>query len=81
MMMLMGKSIKVIGINWSPNKTGNTATLIKWVLNGCFKAGSDVELLHVCDYNINYCLGGVKILCFYAVIKFYCSYLFQYYCY
>lgn len=51
------KSIKIVGLNGSPNRKGNTVTLMKWVLGGCVEAGAAVELLHVCDYNIDYCLG------------------------
>jgi len=51
------KNIKVIGLNGSPNRNGNTATLIKWVLDGCHEAGAEVEMLNVSDYDIKYCLG------------------------
>ena len=41
--------MKVIGINGSPRKTWNTATLIQDALDGAAEAGADTELVHLYD--------------------------------
>jgi len=47
----------IIGLNGSPHRAGNTATLMGWVLEGCAEAGASVEWIHVADYDIQYCRG------------------------
>jgi len=49
--------VRVIGLNGSPHRQGNTATLMGWVLEGCREAGASVEWLHLVDYHIQYCQG------------------------
>jgi len=49
--------IHVIGLNGSPHRHGNTATLMNWVLEGCARAGAEVDWLHLVDYRIQYCMG------------------------
>jgi multimeric flavodoxin WrbA len=49
--------IRIIGLNGSPHKNGNTATLMKWVLEGCAEAGAEVEWIHVAERDIGYCQG------------------------
>jgi len=49
--------IRIIALNGSPKKNGNTATAMTWVLNGCKEAGARVEWIHIKDYNIQYCQG------------------------
>lgn len=51
------RSVRVVALNGSPHRDGNTATLIGWVLEGCVEAGADVSWLHVVDYEIGYCQG------------------------
>ena len=51
------KPIYIIGLNDSPHRDGSTATLMKWVLEGCKDAGAKVELINVIDHNILYCRG------------------------
>lgn len=50
-------SIKIIALNGSPRRGGNTATLMGWVTDGCTEVGASVEWLNVVDYNIQYCQG------------------------
>ena len=50
-------NIKILGLNGSPKKNGNTYTLMSWVLEGCKQAGAKIELIHVRDFNITYCQG------------------------
>lgn len=51
------QKVKIIGLNGSPHRNGNTVTLMNYVLEGCRQAGAEVELLHVVDYHIEYCQG------------------------
>lgn len=55
--MVKEKNIRVIGLNGSPHRHGNTVTLMSWVLEGCTAAGAQVEWLHLIDYDIRYCQG------------------------
>lgn len=50
-------SVKIIGLNGSPKRNRNTATIIKWVLEGCEEAGAETDLIHLIDMNIKYCKG------------------------
>ncbi len=60
--------MKVLAFNGSPRKTGNTATLIKAILEGAREAGAETELVHLnsltfkgcqacgtCHKNIGHC--------------------------
>jgi multimeric flavodoxin WrbA len=53
----MNKSVKLIALNGSPNKNGNTATVIKWVADGAKAHGANVEWLQISDLDIKYCRG------------------------
>jgi hypothetical protein len=55
--MNKSKPFRVIGLNGSPHRQGNTVTLMGWVLEGCTACGADVEWLHLIDYDIRYCQG------------------------
>ena len=47
----------IIGLNGSPHREGNTATLLGWVLDGCREAGAEVRAIHLVDFDIRYCQG------------------------
>ena len=49
--------MKILGIDGSPRKNGNTEKLLKKVLAGAEEAGSAAEFLKLADLTINYCLG------------------------
>lgn len=51
------KPLKIVALNGSPHRSGNTVTLMNWVLEGCEEMGASVEWLHVVDYDIRYCQG------------------------
>jgi NAD(P)H-dependent FMN reductase len=50
-------TIRIVALNGSPNHNRNTATLMKWVLEGCLEAGAEVEWIHIADHDIQYCRG------------------------
>jgi multimeric flavodoxin WrbA len=52
----MGK-IKVLAFNGSPRLGGNTATLLDALGEGVVAAGGEWELIRVCDFEINPCIG------------------------
>jgi multimeric flavodoxin WrbA len=47
--------MKVIGINGSPRKTWNTATLLKKALEGAASQGADTEFVHLYDLTYKGC--------------------------
>ncbi len=47
--------MKVIAINGSPRKNGNTATLLQKALDGAAAEGADTELIHLYDLNFKGC--------------------------
>ncbi len=49
--------MKIIGIDGSPRKNGNTEKMVKRVLAGAKDAGSETEFLKLADLDINYCQG------------------------
>ncbi len=49
--------MKVIGINGSPRKTWNTATLLKNALEGAGSQGAKTELINLYDYNYKGCIS------------------------
>ena len=53
----MNKKIFILGINGSARKNGNTAKLLKKVLDYAKKQGAKVEILHLIDKNIKPCLS------------------------
>lgn len=64
--------IKVLGVNGSPRKDGNTVLMIQTVLETARKEGAETELIHLVDYPVSYCLGCYskdKSLCTPQVFK------------
>lgn len=49
--------MKVIGINASPRKGANTATLVETVLKGAEGKGAEAKLVHLHKLNMKPCLG------------------------
>ena len=49
--------MKIIGIDGSPRKDGNTETLLRKVLAGVAEAGGTTEFLKLADLRIDYCRG------------------------
>lgn len=49
--------MKVIAINASPRKKGNTATLLNKALEGAQSAGAHTELFHLYDLNFKGCIS------------------------
>jgi multimeric flavodoxin WrbA len=47
--------VKVIGINGSPRKKWNTATLLEKALEGAASEGAETELIHLYDLNFKGC--------------------------
>jgi multimeric flavodoxin WrbA len=47
--------MKVIAINGSPRKNGNTATLLQKALDGAAAEGADTELIHLYDLDFKGC--------------------------
>ena len=52
--------MKVLGISGSPRKDGNTATLVKVILDRCHKAGIETEFVSLAGKKILPCLGCEK---------------------
>lgn len=53
----MNNKVKLIAINGSPHRNGNTATVMEWVIEGAKELGAEVEWLQISEYDINYCKG------------------------
>ncbi len=49
--------MKIIGIDGSPRKDGNTEKLLRKVLAGAEEAGGKAQFLKLADLTINYCRG------------------------
>lgn len=49
--------MKILAINGSPRKKGNTARLLEEALRGALNSGIDTEMLHLADYSFGGCLG------------------------
>ena len=49
--------MKVIGINGSPRKKWNTATLVEKALEGAALEGAETELIHLYDLNFKGCIS------------------------
>lgn len=49
--------MKVIGINASPRKKGNTQTLVEAVLDGAAGKGAEIRMVHLRDLDIHGCMG------------------------
>ncbi len=49
--------MKIIGIEGSPRKDGNTEKLVKKILAGAEEAGAKTEYLKLADLDLNFCRG------------------------
>lgn len=49
--------MKIIGINGSPRKNKNTATMLKSALDGAAKQGAETKLVHLYDYKFQGCIS------------------------
>lgn len=49
--------MKIIAINGSPRKNGNTVTILKNVLNGAASSGAETEFVHLYDLNFKGCIS------------------------
>lgn len=49
--------MKVLALNGSPRKGGNTEVLLGAVLDGMQQAGGRIELIRLCDLSIQPCIG------------------------
>ncbi len=52
--------MKIIGICGSPRNGGNTEQLLSVCLDAAHKAGSETELITLCDKNISGCIACMK---------------------
>lgn len=53
----MRNTVKLLALNASPHRRGNTATIMGWIAEGAQQAGAAIDWLHLADLNINYCQG------------------------
>jgi len=51
--------MKVIGIEGSPRKNGNTEKLVRTILEGASSQGADIEFYKLADLNFSACLGCI----------------------
>ncbi|MDO7787342.1 flavodoxin family protein [Desulforamulus aquiferis] len=49
--------MKILGVNGSPRKQGNTAVLLHKALEGAASQGAETELIHLYDYNYKGCIS------------------------
>ncbi|UCD57192.1 MAG: flavodoxin family protein [Candidatus Hydrogenedentota bacterium] len=49
--------MRVIAINGSPRKDGNTATILKEILDGATEKGAETRLIHLNELNMKGCQG------------------------
>ena len=50
--------IRIVALNGSPNKNGNTSTLMQWVVEGAAGVGPVTHTwIDIADRNIEYCRG------------------------
>ena len=49
--------MKLVAINGSPRKNGNTAKLIKKAIEGAQSSGADTELVHLYDLKYSGCIS------------------------
>ncbi|MCD6216419.1 flavodoxin family protein [bacterium] len=52
--------MKILSIPGSPNKSGNTATVLGWLEDELKSMGHNTERANIIDYQINGCLGCFK---------------------
>jgi hypothetical protein len=55
--LIKGIKMKVLAINGSPRKNGNTSTLLNKALEGAASEGAETRLTHLCDLNYKGCRG------------------------
>lgn len=60
----IGENVRVVGLNSSARKTGNTLDLLRYALNHLEKTDVKTELLHLVDFNIKPC-SNCKYECLY----------------
>lgn len=53
----MKKDIKIVGVISSPNRNGNTASLVREALNGARQGGAVVTEIFLADYKLEFCKG------------------------
>ena len=53
--------MKVIAINGSPRKNGNTVTLLQKALEGAKSMGADTEIVHLYDLNFKGCTSALPV--------------------
>jgi multimeric flavodoxin WrbA len=53
----MGKKRRILAINGSPRRRGNTEVLLDAVVKGASAAGASCEVVRVSDLNIHPCIG------------------------
>jgi multimeric flavodoxin WrbA len=56
-MMKKENRMKVLGIEGSPRKDGNTEKLVRRILEGAAEAGSGTDFIKLSELSINYCRG------------------------
>lgn len=56
----MNKAVKIVGIISSPNRNGNTATLLRQVLKSAEEGGAETVEIFLNDYNLNFCCGCLQ---------------------
>ncbi len=57
------EKIKILGINASPRKSGNTAEMIKYTLKAAESTGYvETEIIHLVDYHLSYCTDCKKCI-------------------
>jgi multimeric flavodoxin WrbA len=49
--------MKIIAVNGSPNRNGNTSLLVEEALRGAEEAGAEVEHLFLADHHLEFCRG------------------------
>ena len=54
--------MKIVGVSSSPNKNGNTATLLREVLKGARSFGATTEEIILADYTIQFCRGCLSCM-------------------
>ncbi|MDD3646932.1 MAG: flavodoxin family protein [Candidatus Dojkabacteria bacterium] len=55
--------MKILAINGSHRKGGNTEILLKEALGSCQKAGAEIELIQLADMKIEYCAAHGSDFC------------------
>lgn len=56
----MSETVKIVGIISSPNRNGNTATLVRQVLKSAEESGAETVEIFLSDYKLNFCCGCLQ---------------------